>query len=38
MLLTHLYQFFGSLLGCSQQGMPGFSAYVGQKSMYSVHQ
>ncbi|KAI0156345.1 hypothetical protein GGR57DRAFT_501410 [Xylariaceae sp. FL1272] len=27
-LLTHLYQFFGSLLGCSEQGMPGFDAYT----------
>lgn len=36
-LLTHLYQFFGSLLGCSQQGLPGFDAYDGQASMYEVH-
>jgi hypothetical protein len=36
-LLTHLYQFFGSLLGCSQQGMPGYSAYMGDSSMYEVH-
>ncbi|KAH8678477.1 hypothetical protein BX600DRAFT_532401 [Xylariales sp. PMI_506] len=36
-LLTHLYQFFGSLLGCSQQGMPGFDAYAGEASMYEVH-
>ncbi|KAJ3579979.1 hypothetical protein NPX13_g586 [Xylaria arbuscula] len=36
-LLTHLYQFFGSLLGCSQQGMPGFDAYEGFASMYEVH-
>ncbi|KAI1194390.1 hypothetical protein F5X97DRAFT_336050 [Nemania serpens] len=36
-LLTHLYQFFGSLLGCSQQGMPGFDAYTGHASMYEVH-
>jgi len=36
-LLTHLYQFFGSLLGCSQQGMPGFNAYEGFPSMYEVH-
>ncbi|KAI0199940.1 hypothetical protein F4808DRAFT_471143 [Astrocystis sublimbata] len=36
-LLTHLYQFFGSLLGCSQQGMPGFDAYDGFPSMYEVH-
>ncbi|KAF7560417.1 hypothetical protein G7046_g3737 [Stylonectria norvegica] len=36
-LLTHLYQFFGSLLGCSMQGMTGFDAYNGTASMYSVH-
>ncbi|KAK8107610.1 uncharacterized protein PG998_009623 [Apiospora kogelbergensis] len=36
-LLTHLYQFFGSLLGCSQQGMPGFDAYTAAPSMYKVH-
>ena len=31
-LLTHLYGFFGSLLGCSQQGMSDFPAYGGQAS------
>ncbi|CAM1505102.1 Fc.00g107390.m01.CDS01 [Cosmosporella sp. VM-42] len=36
-LLTHLYQFFGSLLGCSKQGMPGFAAYKADASMYKVH-
>ncbi|KAI8625085.1 hypothetical protein F5Y19DRAFT_489928 [Xylariaceae sp. FL1651] len=36
-LLTHLYQFFGSLLGCSKQGMPGFDAYAADPSMYDVH-
>ncbi|KAH7146213.1 hypothetical protein EDB81DRAFT_721107 [Dactylonectria macrodidyma] len=36
-LLTHLYQFFGSLLGCSMQGMSGFDAYTGEASMYQVH-
>ncbi|KAH6656468.1 hypothetical protein BKA67DRAFT_531737 [Truncatella angustata] len=36
-LLTHLYQFFGSLLGCSEQGMPGFDAFTGHASMYEVH-
>ncbi|KAI0455219.1 hypothetical protein F5B21DRAFT_523941 [Xylaria acuta] len=36
-LLTHLYQFFGSLLGCSKQGMPGFDAYSGHASLYEVH-
>ncbi|KAG9254864.1 uncharacterized protein F5Z01DRAFT_99322 [Emericellopsis atlantica] len=36
-LLTHLYQFFGSLLGCSMQGMSGFDAYMADPSMYEVH-
>jgi hypothetical protein len=36
-LLTHLYEFFGSLLGCSMQGMAGFSAYDGDPSMFDVH-
>ncbi|CAJ2510772.1 Uu.00g063970.m01.CDS01 [Anthostomella pinea] len=36
-LLTHLYQFFGSLLGCSMQGMAGFDAYTADPSMYDVH-
>jgi len=33
-LLTHLYQFFGAALGCSQQGFP---SYMGEASQYSVH-
>ncbi|KAI9048293.1 hypothetical protein LZ554_008088 [Drepanopeziza brunnea f. sp. 'monogermtubi'] len=37
MLLTHLYEYFGTLLGCSQQGMTGFEAYSGQGSQYNVH-
>ncbi len=36
-LLTHLYQFFGALLGCSKMGMPGFDSYGGDTSMYKVH-
>ncbi|GAB0142778.1 hypothetical protein EsHS_00003317 [Epichloe bromicola] len=36
-LLTHLYQYFGSLLGCSMQGMSGFDVYGGHGSMYEVH-
>ncbi|EXF77412.1 hypothetical protein CFIO01_05862 [Colletotrichum fioriniae PJ7] len=36
-LLTHLYQFFGALLGCSQYGMTGFPKYSGFASMYEVH-
>lgn len=37
MLLTHLYEFFGSLLQCSEVGMKGFPAYGGMASMYEVH-
>ncbi|PBP21136.1 hypothetical protein BUE80_DR008039 [Diplocarpon rosae] len=38
-LLTHLYEYFGSLLGCSQQGDPEstFAKYSGHPSMYEVH-
>ncbi|KAK3938845.1 hypothetical protein QBC46DRAFT_459999 [Diplogelasinospora grovesii] len=36
-LLTHLYQFFGPLLGCSHYSMPGFPKYGGDASMYEVH-
>jgi hypothetical protein len=36
-LLTHLYQFFGTLLGCSKIGTADFPAYAGDKSMYEVH-
>jgi hypothetical protein len=37
-LLTHLYQFFGTLLGCSKIGTRDFSTYAGDKSRYQVHQ
>ncbi|KAJ5610366.1 hypothetical protein N7510_007085 [Penicillium lagena] len=36
-LMTHLYEFFGDLLGCSGVGMKGFAAYAGDASMYEVH-
>ncbi|KAI9762769.1 MAG: hypothetical protein M4579_000121 [Chaenotheca gracillima] len=36
-LLTHLYTYFGVLLGCSQQGKSGFDAYTGAGSQYKVH-
>ncbi|KAJ2996479.1 hypothetical protein HDV02_006451 [Globomyces sp. JEL0801] len=36
-LLTHLYQVFGSLLGCTQQGGSIFPDYAGKPSMYEVH-
>ena len=35
--MTHLYSYFGILLGCSQVGQTGFSAYAGQTSMYTTH-
>ncbi|EKD16343.1 hypothetical protein MBM_05637 [Drepanopeziza brunnea f. sp. 'multigermtubi' MB_m1] len=39
LLLTHLYQYFGMLLDCSQQGGQGsaFPKYQGLSSMYTVH-
>jgi hypothetical protein len=33
-LLNHLYQFFGALLGCTQDGFP---SYQGVADMYEVH-
>lgn len=37
-LLTHLYEYFGALLGCSQYGSgDAFPAYGGSNSMYKVH-
>lgn len=36
-LLTHLYQFFGAVLGCSSYGMDAFPAYSGSTSMGAVH-
>ncbi|KAL2784044.1 hypothetical protein BJX66DRAFT_344398 [Aspergillus keveii] len=36
-LLTHIYQYFGHLLGCSRQGGPAFPNYQGRTSMYEVH-
>jgi len=36
-LLTHLYEYFGAVLGCSMQGMAGYSAYDGDASQYEVH-
>ena len=37
MLLTHLYQYFGVLLGCTMQGNSAFYDYKGEASQYSVH-
>ncbi|KAL8278756.1 hypothetical protein RQP46_008825 [Phenoliferia psychrophenolica] len=36
-LLTHLYEYFGLLLGCTEVGMTGFPAYGGDANMYDVH-
>lgn len=36
-LVTHLYQYFGSLLGCTMQGNTAFPAYEGNPSQYDVH-
>ena len=36
-LLTHLYSFFGALLGCSMYGKGAFPSYMGHASMYKVH-
>ena len=35
--MTHLYSYFGYLLGCSQIGKEGFATYSGDTSMYDVH-
>ncbi|CZT52321.1 uncharacterized protein RSE6_13629 [Rhynchosporium secalis] len=37
LLLTHLYEYFGEILGCSKQGGGDFPKYAGKSSMYSVH-
>ncbi|KAL2067651.1 hypothetical protein VTL71DRAFT_15747 [Oculimacula yallundae] len=37
LLLTHLYEYFGELLGCSKQGGGDFPKYAGHPSMYGVH-
>ncbi|KAL4899299.1 hypothetical protein BDW74DRAFT_183832 [Aspergillus multicolor] len=36
-LLTHIYQYFGSLTGCSLQGGSSFPRHSGRTSMYEVH-
>ncbi|KAK5130137.1 hypothetical protein LTR08_002436 [Meristemomyces frigidus] len=36
-LLTHLYQYFGVLLGCTHIDAPAYPAYAGDTSMYQVH-
>lgn len=37
MLLTHLYEYFGVLLGCTMIGQPDYPAYAGEGSQYEVH-
>lgn len=36
-LFSHLYSYFGGLLGCSHYGMDGYPAYAGKGSQYEVH-
>src|SRR5579859_879442 len=36
-LLTHLYQFFGKLLGCSKEDTSGFPGYSGVNGQFEVH-
>ncbi|KAJ6259649.1 hypothetical protein Dda_5287 [Drechslerella dactyloides] len=35
--VSHLYQYFGALLGCSSYGRDGFATYQGSTRMYEVH-
>jgi len=37
LLMTHLYEYFGTLLGCSMQGGAMFTPYDGDPSMYQTH-
>lgn len=37
-LFTHLYSYFGSVLGCSGYNTPALPAYAGKASMFEVHQ
>ncbi|EGX50118.1 hypothetical protein AOL_s00076g469 [Orbilia oligospora ATCC 24927] len=36
-LFSHMYQYFGGMLGCSLYGQDGFPAYQGSARMYEVH-
>lgn len=36
-LVTHLYEYFGYLLGCTMQGTTAFPSYGGNPSQYNVH-
>jgi len=35
--LTHVYPYFGTVIGCSQIGQDGFPPYIGPNSIYEVH-
>ncbi|GAM91221.1 hypothetical protein ANO11243_092680 [Dothideomycetidae sp. 11243] len=36
-LFTHLYAYFGSVLGCSGYSSAGYPPYIGKPSMFEVH-
>ncbi|KAK6529450.1 hypothetical protein TWF281_008623 [Arthrobotrys megalospora] len=36
-LFSHMYQYFGGMLGCSLYGQDGFPAYQGNSRMYELH-
>ncbi|KAF2155285.1 hypothetical protein K461DRAFT_276484 [Myriangium duriaei CBS 260.36] len=36
-LFTHLYEYFGAVLGCTTYGSSGYPNYAGKASMYEVH-
>lgn len=36
-LLNHIYQYFGTLLGCTLQGGNSFPSYSGNTNMFAVH-
>lgn len=35
--LTHVYPYFGTVIGCSKIGDDGFPPYIGPNSIYEVH-
>lgn len=37
LLVNHLYQYFGVLMGCSMQNTIAFPGHLGHTSMYDVH-
>jgi len=37
LLITHLYEYFGVLLGCTMVGQTGYPTYSGSNSMGDVH-